>query len=97
MPPVHSTVKWAIQNGLAARIEQENAERQRIINHLRLEIAICRKLKPSLLKLTLGLQTCLTRETDLKVRIGEEENNLKNLICELESQQKLEADQKAAV
>jgi exonuclease SbcC len=80
---------------LLNRIEQENAERQRIINHLRLEIADLQKAKTIASEAFSGLQTCLTREADLKARIGEEENNLKNLICELEGQQKLECDQKA--
>jgi DNA repair protein SbcC/Rad50 len=79
---------------LLQRIEQENAERQRIINHSRLEIADLQKTKNIASEAYSGLQTCLTREADLKSRIGEEENNLKNLTCELEGQQKLEADQK---
>jgi exonuclease SbcC len=79
---------------LLQRIEQENAERQRIINHLRLEIADLQKAKNIASEACSGLQTCLTREADLKARIGEEEGNLKNLTGELETQQKLEADQK---
>ncbi len=80
---------------LLQRIEQENAERQKVINHLRLEVADLQKAKTIASEAYSGLQTCLTREADLKVRIGEEENNLKNLTVELESQQKLDADQKA--
>jgi exonuclease SbcC len=76
------------------RIEQENAERQRIINHLRLEIADLQKAKTIASEGYSGLQTCLTRETDLKARINEEESNLKNLTVELENQQKLELEQK---
>ncbi|XHH10430.1 MAG: hypothetical protein ACFCUE_07320 [Candidatus Bathyarchaeia archaeon] len=79
---------------LLQRIEQENNERQRIINHIRLEVADLQKAKTIASEAYSGLQTCLTRETDLKARINEEECNLKSLTVELESQQKLEADQK---
>ncbi len=79
---------------LLQRIEQENAERQRIINHLRLEIADLQKAKTIASEGYSGLQTCLTRETDLKARINEEEINLKNLNIEVENQQKLELEQK---
>lgn len=79
---------------LLQRIEQENVERQRVINHLRLEIADLQKAKTIASEGYSGLQTCLTREADLNARIGEEEGNLKNLTIELECQQKLEAEQK---
>jgi exonuclease SbcC len=79
---------------LMQRIEQENVERQRIINHLRLEIADLQKAKTIASEGYSGLQTCLTREADLKARVNEEESNLKNLTCELENQQKLEGEQK---
>ncbi|MDR0459836.1 MAG: SMC family ATPase [Nitrososphaerota archaeon] len=79
---------------LLDRIEQENVERQRIINHLRLEIADLQKAKTNASDASTGLQTCLTRETDLKSRVNEEEINLAKLIVELESHQKLELDQK---
>ena len=42
------------------------------------------------------MQNCVTRDADLKSRIIEEENNLKKLSCELEEQQKLEAEQRVA-
>ncbi len=79
---------------LMQRIEQENTERQRIINHLRLEIADLQKAKTIASDAYSGLQTCLTRENDLKSRIFEENGNLNNLTCELENQQKLELEQK---
>ncbi|MCL1977149.1 MAG: SMC family ATPase [Candidatus Bathyarchaeota archaeon] len=79
---------------LLQRIEQENAERQRTINHLRLEIADLQKTKTIASEACSGLQTCLTRETDLNVRVSEEESNLAKLTVELENQQKLEFDQK---
>jgi DNA repair exonuclease SbcCD ATPase subunit len=79
---------------LLNRIEQENTERQRIINHLRLEIADLQKIKTFASEAYLGLQTCLTRETDLKSRANEEENSLTKLTVEFENQQKLESDYK---
>jgi DNA repair exonuclease SbcCD ATPase subunit len=78
---------------LLQRIEQENTERQRIINRLRLEIADLQKAKTIASEAYSGLQTCLTRETDLKSRINEEEYNLTKLMIELENKQKLEFDQ----
>jgi len=84
------------KTNLMQRIEQENAERQRIINHLRLEIADLQKAKALAFEAYTGLQTCATREADLKARISEEENNLKNLTAELEQQQQLEAEQRIA-
>ena len=82
------------KTGLISRIEQENAERQRIINHLRLEIADLQKTKTYASEASLGLQTCLTRETDIKSRLCEEENNLTNLTVELERYQKIESEQR---
>ncbi|MDR2700645.1 MAG: SMC family ATPase [Nitrososphaerota archaeon] len=79
---------------LLKRFDQENAERQKIINHLRLEIADLQKAKTIASEAYLGIQTSLLRETDLKARISEEENNLTNLSVELENQQKLESDHK---
>ena len=79
---------------LLARIEQENIERQKNINHLGLKIADLQKTKTIASEAYFGLQTCLTRETDLKSRIYEEKNNLLNLTEEFETQQKLESDQK---
>jgi exonuclease SbcC len=78
---------------LLLRIEQENAERQKIINRLRLEIADLQKAKTIASEAYSGLQMCLTRETDLAARVSEEEGNLAKLIIELETQQKLVIDQ----
>jgi DNA repair exonuclease SbcCD ATPase subunit len=82
------------KTNLLNRIEQENAERQRIINHLRLEIADLQKAKTNASEACSSLQICLTRETDLKSRVSEESSNLSKLMVDLESYQKLEIDQK---
>ncbi|MCL2134546.1 MAG: SMC family ATPase [Candidatus Bathyarchaeota archaeon] len=79
---------------LLQRIEQENIQRQKFVNHVRLEIADVQKTKTIASEAYSGLQTCLTRETDLNVRISEEEGNLTKLIVELENQQKIECEQK---
>lgn len=79
---------------LLNKIEQENAERQRTINHLRLEIADLQKAKTIASDAYLNLRTCLISENDLKTRIKEEENNLSELIDEFNNQQKFESDQK---
>jgi len=79
---------------LLQRIEQENVERQRVINRLRLDVADLQKAKTIASEAYSGLQTCLTRETDLNARITEEEDNLVKLNAELENQQKLESDQR---
>jgi exonuclease SbcC len=78
---------------LLNRITQENAERQKTINHLRLEIADLQKSKTIASDAYLSMQTSLTRENDLKARISEEENNLTQLTAEFKTQQKLESDQ----
>jgi len=80
---------------LLQRIEQENTQRQKCINHVRLEIADLQKAKTIASEAYSGLQTCLTREADLDARISEEEGNLVKLIVELEDQQQLVADKKS--
>jgi exonuclease SbcC len=78
---------------LLTGIKQENAEREKIINHLRLEVANLQKTKTITSEAYTNLQNFLTREADLKVRISEEETNLETLTKELETQQRLETDQ----
>ncbi|MCL2691048.1 MAG: SMC family ATPase [Candidatus Bathyarchaeota archaeon] len=89
------TLTGQYKTDLLTRIEQENVERQRIINHLRLEIADLQKAKTTASTAYSDLQTCLTRETDLKIRISEEEDTLTKLIVELENAQQLEFNQTA--
>jgi DNA repair exonuclease SbcCD ATPase subunit len=79
---------------LLQRIDQENAERQKLINRLRLDIADLQKAKNIASEAYSGMQTCLTRETDLNARISEEENSLTKLTVELENQQMIESEQK---
>jgi len=75
---------------LMSRINQENIEREKTINQLRLQIADLQKTKTVASETHLTLSQCVTRVTDLKVRVAEEEQNLTNLFRELEEKQKLE-------
>lgn len=82
------------KTGLLERIKTENSEREKIILHLRLEIADLQKAKTIASEAYSNLQTCVTRTSDLKSRILEEENNLKKLTTELELQQKIDSEQR---
>lgn len=79
---------------LLTSIKAENAEREKAINHLRLEVATLQKSKTVAQEAYTNLQNCLTRGADLKARIAEEETNHKTLIAELEAQQRLTAEQR---
>jgi DNA repair protein SbcC/Rad50 len=80
------------KTGLMQRIQHENVEREKMVNQLRIEVGKLQKTKAVTTEAYSNLQTCLTREADLKSRIFEEENNLTNLSNELEEKQKLDAD-----
>jgi DNA repair protein SbcC/Rad50 len=80
------------KTSLLQRIQQENIERERMINQLRLEVATLQKTKATASEAFLSLQTCITREADLKARLMEEESNLANLSAELVEKQKLDLD-----
>jgi DNA repair protein SbcC/Rad50 len=82
---------------LLISIKTENAERERTINLLRLEVATLQKSKTVAQEAYTNLQNCLTRGSELKARIGEEETNLKTLVGELETQQRLEAEQRSEI
>jgi exonuclease SbcC len=81
------------RSDLIHSIEHENAEREKAINHLRLEVASLQKTKTAASEAYNSLQTCLTRSADLKPRITEEEINLKKLSAELEAHQRIEVEQ----
>jgi exonuclease SbcC len=78
---------------LLTNIKDENAEREKAINHLRLEVATLQKTKTIAQEAYTNLQNCLTRGSELKARITEEETNLKILSGELETQQRFEVQQ----
>jgi exonuclease SbcC len=80
------------KTGLLLRIQQENVEREKIINQLRIEVANLQKTKAVASEAYSSLQTCVTRSADLNARIVEEENNLTNLSNESEEKQKIDSD-----
>ncbi|HLN88734.1 MAG TPA: SMC family ATPase [Candidatus Binatia bacterium] len=80
------------KTGLLQRIHQENVEREKIISQLKITVANLQKTKVIAQEALTSLQTCQTRDADLKARIEEEENNLTNLSTELEEKQKLDTD-----
>jgi DNA repair protein SbcC/Rad50 len=92
-PICNQTLVGNYKTDLLTGIKQENAEREKIINHLRLEVATLQKTRTIAQEAYTNLQNCLTRGADLKARINEEESNLKVLIAELETQRRLETDQ----
>ena len=80
------------KTGLLMRIQQENLEREKIINQLRIEVANLQKIKEFASEAYSNLQTSVIRSTDLKARIVEEEKNFTNLSGEFDHKQKLDAD-----
>jgi exonuclease SbcC len=80
------------KSNLLSRIQQENFEREKTINQLKIEIDSLQKTRTVASEAYSNLQNCLTRAEELKNRLIEEENNLNNLSSEFEEKQKLEAD-----
>ena len=80
------------KSNLLSRIQQENFEREKNINQLKIEIDNLQKTRTVAAEAYSNLQTCLTRVEELKNRLSEEENNLNNLSTEFEEKQKLETD-----
>jgi DNA repair protein SbcC/Rad50 len=80
------------KTSLLMRIQQENAEREKTINQLRIEVANLQKNKTTASEAYSNLQTCVTRIADLKARILEEEKNLADISGELEIKQKVDSD-----
>ncbi|MEM2081216.1 MAG: SMC family ATPase [Candidatus Bathyarchaeia archaeon] len=80
------------KNGLMQRIQQENMERQRIIEHLQIEIEKLQRTKAAVNEAVSNLQTLTTRAEELKARLNEEERNLSDLVAEIEAKRQFEAD-----
>jgi DNA repair protein SbcC/Rad50 len=80
------------KNGLLLRIQQENTEREKAIAELRIEVASLQKTKASASEAFSSLQNCVARETDLKARVNEEENNFSVLTREYEEKQKIDSN-----
>ncbi|MEM2108241.1 MAG: hypothetical protein QXL10_03030, partial [Candidatus Bathyarchaeia archaeon] len=80
------------KNGLMQRIQQENMERQGIIEQLQIEIEKLQRTKSAVNEAVSTLQTLTTRAEELKARLNEEERNLSDLATEIEAKRQLEAD-----
>ncbi len=80
------------KTSLLERIKQENTEREKTVNQLRIEVANLQKTKAIASEAYSNLQTCVTRSADLKARITEEEINLTSFSSESEEKQKLDGD-----
>ena len=80
------------KSGMLTRIQQENIDREKMINQLRIEVTNLQKTKAVASEACSVLQNCVARNADLKARIIEEENNLTTLSSELEEKQKFDAD-----
>ena len=80
------------KSNLLSRIQTENSEREKNLNQLKIQIDCLLKTRASASEAFTNLQTCMTRSEELKNRSVEEENNLKSLLSEFESNQKIEAD-----
>jgi exonuclease SbcC len=85
------------KTGLLSRIRLENAEREKTISQLRIEIDGLQKTKAVAAEAYSSLQACITRGEDLKNRLNEEDGNLKLLATELEEKQKLEAELRSSL
>jgi len=91
-PICAQSLEGEYKSNLLSRIQQENCEREKTINQLKIEIDCLQKTRIVASEAYSNLQTCVTRAEELKNRLIEEENNLNNLLTEFEEKQKLEAD-----
>jgi len=80
------------KTNMLSRIEQENLERESTIARLKTEIATLQKTRAAASEVYSTLQNCLTRAEELMNRLSEEEDNLKNLLCEQDEKLTLEAE-----
>jgi exonuclease SbcC len=94
-PLCNQALSGDYKTDLLHSIEYENAEREKNISRLRLEVVALQKTKVAASEAYTNLQNCLTRNADLKARILEEESNLKTLTAELETHQKQNIEQRS--
>ena len=80
------------KTNLLSRIEHENCQREKLITQLKTEIDNLQKTKFSASDAFSNMQTCMTRDEDLKNRVKEEETNLITLSNELLEKEKIESD-----
>jgi exonuclease SbcC len=80
------------KNGLLQRIQEENTERQKTIQHLQNEIEKLQRTKTVANEAFSNLQMLTARAEDLKTRMTEEMKNLSDLSTEFEVKRRFEAD-----
>jgi DNA repair exonuclease SbcCD ATPase subunit len=82
----------AYKSAMLQRVQTENAERQKAIRQLQIEIEMLQRTKSVANEAFSNLQTLTSRAEDLKTRITEEEKNLTDLQKELGEKQSLDGD-----
>jgi len=80
------------KNGLMQRLQEENNERQKTIDHLQNDIKELHQTKNKANTAFSNLQTIIPRIADLRTRIDEESQALNELSQEFENKQRLEKE-----
>jgi len=80
------------KNGLMQRLQEENNERQKTIDHLQNDIKELQQTKNKANTAFSNLQTIIPRIADLRTRIDEESQALNELSQEFENKQRLEKE-----
>jgi exonuclease SbcC len=80
------------KGSLLERITHDNVEREKALSQLHIVIDGLQKTKLAASEAYTYLKTCITRVEELKSRLIEEENNLKDLSREFEEKQKFDVD-----
>ncbi|MEM2385561.1 MAG: SMC family ATPase [Candidatus Bathyarchaeia archaeon] len=83
------------KNNLIERIQRENSDRQKTLNHLQREIEELQQLKERASTAIASLQGLMPRIEELRNRINEESKALAELSKEFEEKQRLEAELRA--
>ncbi|MEM2093122.1 MAG: SMC family ATPase [Candidatus Bathyarchaeia archaeon] len=84
------TLNSDYKNRLVQTIKRENAERQKTISHLQVEIEELQKLKEKASEAISNIQVLIPRMEELKARMDEEYKALTELTREFEEKQRLE-------
>jgi DNA repair exonuclease SbcCD ATPase subunit len=88
LQPLKSEYKTA----MLQRIQLENAERQKIIAQLQIEIAGLQQTKRLANEAFSNLQTLASRTEDLKTRLNEQETSMANTLLQVREKQNLSAE-----
>jgi len=80
------------KSDLLSKIYQENIEREKTLQQLRLDLEYLQKTRVIVSEAFTSLQTCNTRTEELRIRMVEEENSVKKLSGEIEQKQQMQTD-----